>query len=136
MFATQLDQAKNGPIAPDRQFYGELENSETTVIENRDYDVFGDGTVVLKYTPGHTAGHQSLFVRLPETGPLLLSGDLYHYAEELHREAQFVNHASNDQTSISRRAMEAFVNEEGGEIWIQHDMSHATALKKSPDFYG
>lgn len=135
MFAAEVDTAKNGPIAPDRQFFGDLEHSDTTIIENCDHDVFGDGSVVLKYTPGHTAGHQSLFVRLPETGPVLLSGDLYHYTKELHRDAQFVNHASNDQTSISRRAIEAFVDKEDAEIWIQHDMGHAATLKKSPAFY-
>jgi N-acyl homoserine lactone hydrolase len=43
-----------------------------------DHDVFGDGSVVIKATPGHTPGHQSLFVRLPKTGPVLLSGDFVH----------------------------------------------------------
>ena len=47
-----------------------------------DYDVYGDGTVVIKYTPGHTIGHQSLYVEV--TGlekPVLLTGDLYHFEE-------------------------------------------------------
>ncbi len=45
--------------------------------------MFGDGTVVIKFTPGHTPGHQSLFLKLAKTGPVLLSGDLYHYPEEI-----------------------------------------------------
>jgi N-acyl homoserine lactone hydrolase len=41
-----------------------------------DKDVFGDGTVVMLRTPGHTAGHHSLLVRLKGLGPVVLTGDL------------------------------------------------------------
>jgi hypothetical protein len=53
-------------IAPDRLTYETIEG---------DHDLSGDGTVQLSSTPGHTPGHQSLLLRLPETGPVLLSGD-------------------------------------------------------------
>src|SRR5262249_19345826 len=46
-----------------------------------DKDVFGDGTVVMINTPGHTPGHHSLLVKLPQTGAVLLSGDLAHFHE-------------------------------------------------------
>jgi glyoxylase-like metal-dependent hydrolase (beta-lactamase superfamily II) len=46
-----------------------------------DKDVFGDGTVVMLYTPGHTPGHHSLLVKLRGMGPVLLSGDLAHFRE-------------------------------------------------------
>jgi glyoxylase-like metal-dependent hydrolase (beta-lactamase superfamily II) len=49
---------------------------------NAYHDVFGDGSVVVISTPDHTVGHQSLFLKLPKTGSLVLSGDLYHYAAE------------------------------------------------------
>ena len=45
---------------------------------NGDHDVFGDGSVLLKPAPGHTPGHQVLVVRLPKTGPVMLSGDMVH----------------------------------------------------------
>ena len=51
-----------------------------TVKLNGDHDVFGDGSVVIKSTPGHTPGHQSLAVRLPKTGLVLLSGLQEHPA--------------------------------------------------------
>lgn len=46
-----------------------------------DKDVFGDGTVVIFRTPGHTPGHDSLLVRLKEKGPVILVGDAMHFHE-------------------------------------------------------
>lgn len=46
-----------------------------------DKDVFGDGSVVILNLPGHTPGHHGLLVRLPKTGPVLLSGDVVHFQE-------------------------------------------------------
>jgi glyoxylase-like metal-dependent hydrolase (beta-lactamase superfamily II) len=43
-----------------------------------DHDVFGDGTVTMLKTPGHTDGHSSLIVKLPKAGIVLITGDLYH----------------------------------------------------------
>ncbi len=63
--------------------FNKLKDSKTIILKNvEDYDVFGDGTVVLKSTPGHTPGHQVLFLKLAKTGPVVLAGDLYHYPEE------------------------------------------------------
>ncbi len=47
-----------------------------------DKDIFGDGSVVMLATPGHTEGHHSLLVRLPTLGPVVLSGDLWHFSEQ------------------------------------------------------
>jgi glyoxylase-like metal-dependent hydrolase (beta-lactamase superfamily II) len=135
MFATTPNTKRNGPILPDRAFFGKLEASKTVVIEHQDHDVFGDGTVVIKFTPGHTPGHQSLFVRLPHTGPVVLTGDLYHYPAEMHRTAAFVNHADNDVVSSSRAALEEFARSENAQMWIQHDAAHGAELRKSPDYY-
>ncbi|MCC7548383.1 MAG: N-acyl homoserine lactonase family protein [Burkholderiales bacterium] len=135
MFARSPDFARNGPIAPQRSSYSALEHAETILLEGEDHDVFGDGSVVIKFTPGHTPGHQSLFVRLAHTGPVLISGDLYHYTQELFRAADFVNHASNGITSRSRAMIERFVQEEGAQIWIQHDAAHGATLKKAPEYY-
>jgi N-acyl homoserine lactone hydrolase len=47
----------------------------------QDKDVFGDGTVIMLATPGHTPGHHSLLVKLAQTGTVILSGDLAHFHE-------------------------------------------------------
>src|SRR6187455_2334608 len=62
--------------------YSALKDAKTKLRNDEDFEVFGDGAVVVKSAPGHTQGHQVLFVKLPKTGPLVLAGDLYHYPEE------------------------------------------------------
>ena len=64
-----------------RKGYDALAKARIQYIDG-DYDVFGDGKVVLMSTPGHTPGHQSLYVKLARTGGVVVSGDLYHYTAE------------------------------------------------------
>lgn len=84
-------------------------------------DVFGDGSVVIFETPGHTPGHTSLQLTLPETGPVLLSGDLYHRAESraLSRVPRF--NANEETTLASMAAFEARAAELGARVIIQHE---------------
>ncbi len=115
--------------------YNLLKNSKTVIIDQDEYDVFGDGTVIIKSAPGHTPGHQVLFLKLAKTGPVVLSGDLYHYPEErtLHRlpVAEF----NKEQTAASRADIEAFLKKTGAKLWIQHDFLGNQKLKKAPAFY-
>lgn len=115
--------------------YSALRNSKTVTLANQDYDVFGDGTVVIKFAPGHTPGHQVLYLKLEKTGGVVLSGDLYHYPEEraLGRVPTF--EFNQDQTRASRVAIEAFLKQTGAQLWIQHDFAGNAKLKKSPAFY-
>ena len=87
---------------------------------NGDYDVFGDGKVVIKYTPGHTIGHQSLYVDLGLEKPILLTGDLYHFQEN--RTSKGVPSFNYDaaQTIESMNKFEAFAKEKNAEVIIQH----------------
>ncbi len=115
--------------------YSALKTAKTTIIKTDDYDVFGDGTVVLKWTPGHTPGHMVLFVKLAKTGPTVISGDLYHYPEErsLHRVPTF--DADPKQTAASRTALDAFMQKAGAKLWIQHDLAAHSKLNKAPQYY-
>jgi len=97
--------------------------------------VFGDGTVVIKTAPGHTPGHQMLFLRLKKFGPLLLEGDLYHLPEErtLDRVPTFDFDAA--MTRATRVKTEAFLKETGAVMWIQHDPPTNEKIRKAPKFY-
>jgi len=117
------------------QNYAQLEDSKTVIIQGDDYDVFGDGTVVIKTAPGHTPGHQVLYLRLPRTGDVLLSGDVYHFPESraLGRVPTF--DFDQAQTPVTREAIEAFLAITGAQLWIQHDAVGNALLKKSPQYY-
>jgi N-acyl homoserine lactone hydrolase len=62
--------------------YNALKGARTTLITANEHDVFGDGTVVIRQATGHTEGHSVLYVKLANTGGVVLSGDLYHYPAE------------------------------------------------------
>jgi len=114
--------------------YSRLRNSKTIILPNTDYDVFGDGTVVIKYAPGHTPGHQVLALKLPKTGPVLIAGDLWHYAAERTASRPPQDEANKEQTLASRAAMEAYLKQSGAQLWIEHDPATFNRLKKAPDY--
>ena len=124
-----------GPSVPNPTLYNELEKSKTMLLNSEDKDVFGDGTVILKFTPGHTPGHQSLYLKLARTGGVLLSGDLYHYPEELKLKIVPGFDFNKDQTARSRAMIEDFVARNKAQLWIQHDVVNSAKLKKSPQYY-
>lgn len=57
--------------------YADLKQAKVRLMDG-DLDVFGDGSIKVISTPGHTPGHCSLLVRLAKTGPILLSADVAH----------------------------------------------------------
>ena len=120
---------------PDPKFFEGLANSKTVLLNGEDHDVFGDGTVVIKSTPGHTPGHQSLFLKLANTGNVLLSGDLYHYPEEITYKKIPNFDTNREQTAKSREMIEAFVKQNQAQLWIQHDYTSGIKRKVAPEFY-
>lgn len=125
-----------GPAVPPESInpnYRLLRSSQVRILQG-DYDVFGDGAVVLKSTPGHTPGHQSLYVRLPRTGGIVLSGDLYHYPEERSLD-RMPDREKATQTPASRAALEIFLKDVRAELWIAHDITAYSKQKKAPQYY-
>lgn len=112
-----------------------LKDSKTVIIKTPEYDVFGDGSVIIKSAPGHTPGHQVLFLKLAHTGPLLVAGDLYHYPEEgtMNRFPTF--EYNKEESAASRAAIAEFVKKTGAQMWIEHDAATFARLKKSPAYY-
>jgi N-acyl homoserine lactone hydrolase len=115
--------------------YSELAGSDTVLVTADEHDVFGDGRVVLKAAPGHTPGHQVLYVDLPRTGGVVLSGDLYHYPEERTLNRMPVAESGPGGTGASRREVERFLERTGAELWIGHDLVAHRKLRKAPEYY-
>jgi glyoxylase-like metal-dependent hydrolase (beta-lactamase superfamily II) len=100
-----------------------------------DKDVFGDGSIVIISTPGHTPGHQSLLVKLPTTGAVLLSGDAVHFKSNWeHRGVPSMN-VDKDKTTASMQRMADIMAKEKAQLWINHDKAQRDTLKMAPDFY-
>jgi len=99
---------------------------------NGDLDVFGDGSVVIKSTPGHTPGHQCLLVRLHRRGPVLLTGDLVHllYSWENRVVPSFNWDVAESARSID--AMKAYAKSTGAQVWVNHDKDQHALIVKAP----
>ena len=118
----------------DTSLFDGLKDAKVTFIDG-DHDVFGDGSVRLIFTPGHTPGHQLLMVTLDNTGQILISGDLYHTRanRDLRRVPTFNNNAAQTHESMER--VEKLLADTGATLWIEHDKALADTLKKAPQYY-
>jgi glyoxylase-like metal-dependent hydrolase (beta-lactamase superfamily II) len=98
---------------------------------NGDFDVFNDGTVVIKYMPGHTVGHQTLYVEVAGLKkPVLLTGDLYHFKENRINKGVPSFNYDVKQTLESMEQFEAFAKEKNAEVIIQHSPLDYKKLEK------
>ncbi len=97
-----------------------------------DYDVFGDGSVVILATPGHTPGHQSLLVRLPKTGPVILSGDVTHFEDNWVNRRVPANNFDRDQSLKSMDKIAALLSSTKAQLWINHDKAQSAGIAKAP----
>ena len=110
-------------------YYRALETAPTRIIEgDDDYDVFGDGSATIIQAPGHTPGHTVLLVRLPQSGAVLLAGDMWNTAEA--RAAR----RGTPQALASMDTIERIASETGARIIRQHVPEDFDGLPRFPDF--
>ncbi|RYF87844.1 MAG: MBL fold metallo-hydrolase, partial [Caulobacteraceae bacterium] len=113
--------------------YAALETAPTTLLkDDAPYDVFGDGSVMLIATPGHTPGHRVLLVKLAKAGPVLLTGDMWHLAES--RAGRKVPRFNVDRAATlkSMDAVEALARETGAMVVREHVQEDFDALPTFP----
>ncbi len=114
--------------------YPTMRNNPVKTLEG-DYDVFGDGTVVIKRMVGHTPGHQALFIKLPKTGNLLLSGDLVHYTDNWTNKRVPGFNFNKDQSIKSMEETAQFLKDNNATLWIQHDLEQNAGINHAPAYY-
>ncbi|MEA2860195.1 MAG: N-acyl homoserine lactone hydrolase [Methylobacteriaceae bacterium] len=100
-----------------------------------DRDVFGDGSVVILSTPGHTPGHQSLLLKLPKSGALVLSGDAVHFKDNFDNRRVPAINDNAEKTLASMQRIADVMTKEHAQLWINHDKAQRDTLKLAPDFY-
>ena len=98
-----------------------------------DHDVFGDGSVTVLAMPGHTPGHSALLVRLPETGPIMLTGDLYHFEEQVTNKGVPTFNTDRADTLASFHRFDQMAEKLGATVIIQHDPRHLDRLPTFPE---
>jgi len=125
----EYDWAMSGPNKP---AFAALQKFEKLA---GDRDVFGDGSVTILSTPGHTPGHQSLLVRLPKTGYIVLSGDAVHFRDNWdHKRVPSIN-VNREQTLASLQRLQDVLEERKAQLWINHDKPQSDGLRYAPAYY-
>ncbi|HEX8062611.1 MAG TPA: N-acyl homoserine lactonase family protein [Allosphingosinicella sp.] len=97
-----------------------------------DHDVFGDGSVVILDMPGHTPGHHSLLVRLPKTGAVLLTGDLFHFYENVRNRGVPGFNTDRADTLASMDRFDAIARRLKAKTIIQHEPGDIAKLPAFP----
>ena len=113
--------------------YAALEHAKTITYKD-EYDVFGDGSVKIIFAPGHTPGHAFLLANLPKSGPILLSGDLYHMTQAREKKTIPTFNTDADQTLASMAKFEALAAKTGARVVIQHEPADFARLPHAPDY--
>jgi len=114
---------------------GRFKPEHPVTKQEGDRDVFGDGSVTIFATPGHTPGHQSLLVKLPKAGAIVLSGDAVHFQSNWdNRRVPSIN-TDKDKTAASMQRIADVMAKEHAELWINHDAAQRKTLKLAPEFY-
>ena len=110
-----------------------LDEGAPKELINGDKDVFGDGSVVMIATPGHTPGHYSLLVRLKRSGAILLTGDLYYSAQQYAQDEVPKHNSSVAATLASFARFRALAKSVRATIVIQHEPADVLKLPPFPN---
>jgi N-acyl homoserine lactone hydrolase len=131
--------SENGPndnvnqlMALARKLLGTPKNLQ---LINGDTDVFGDGSVTLISTPGHTPGSQSLLVRLKNSGFIILSGDVVHTEENFEKDTVPSLNTDKAKSIASMVRIRNMIARYKARFFINHDKKQADQLKLIPAFY-
>jgi N-acyl homoserine lactone hydrolase len=100
-----------------------------------DTDVFGDGSVTLVSTPGHTPGHQSLLVHLRRAGFIMLSGDVAHLEGNFHRNIVPSLNTNAAESVASMAKVRRLIATYNAKFFINHDQNQTRKLELLPAFY-
>jgi len=121
-----------------RNDVGQNSPNRQKVIElNGDLDLFGDGSIYIHRQVSHTPGSQMAVVRLPKTGPVILTSDVCYLMENLQKDIlPSVALAYNPAGIIDGYAwIKHLMSAEGADVIFAHDAETFKKHKQSPEYY-
>ena len=127
-WATAADSPMSGSLGS----FSAYKSAKQQLIDG-DHDVFGDGTVRILKTPGHTPGHQVLLVHL-QSGKILLSGDLYHLRSDVTQRLVYEGNTDRAATLASFDRVERILRNSHARLIVQHDPQDYASLPKLPQY--
>ena len=123
-------------------FAGQVfERNHPVSLLDGDYDVFGDGSVLLFYTGGHTLGSQVCLVHLRNTGYVLLSGDAVHFRSNFDTRRIPRIETANDENHwlwsvlLAFERIDALMQHYKAQLWVHHDIEDYKGRKFAPQFH-
>ena len=143
-YANFPDEPFNGPFIREDMWVlraangsGKPNAMNMVILNQQDYDIFRDGSVVVKYSRGHTKGHQMMVVRLPKQGTTILTGDNVYFRENVDKHIPPNLVLAYDPAAIMKsydylREMMAM---EGADYFTAHDPDAYKAMKHAPEYY-
>lgn len=131
----ELRFARNPPVyQQDIYVPADFEHDLRWQLIEGDHDLFGDGTLRIVSTPGHTAGHQSLLVRL-ESRPILLMSDASYLVEKMRQRLLPAVVWNPDAMVASWQRLETIEKETGAELVCTHELDFRERVPLAPDSY-
>ena len=112
-----------------------LGTPKTLQLIDGDTDIFGDGSVTLISTPGHTPGSQSLMVHLENSGFIILSGDVVHSEENFEKNIVPSLNTDKAESIASMEKIRQIIARYKATLFINHDKKQTDKLKLLPAFY-
>ena len=118
-----------------------FERNHPVRLLDGDYDVFGDGSVLLFYVGGHTVGSMVCLVHLKNTGYVLLSGDAVHFRSNFDTRRIPRLERANDENHwlwsvpIAFERVAALMSYYKAELWVHHDTEDYKGRKFAPKYY-
>lgn len=109
-----------------------LDGKAKALPVDADHDVFGDGSVIMLKMPGHTPGEMGLLIKLKQTGPVVLSGDVVHFEAQLANRGVPAFNWDRSASLASIERLQAIVKNLKATLVIQHDDTHIAKLPAFP----
>lgn len=134
--SAELEEARNPPVyQQDLYNAADFEHDLNWKLLDGDHDVFGDGKLRIISAPGHTRGHQAIYVEFEDRRPLVLMGDATYSLEKMRQRRLSAVVWSPDATVATWERFEEIERETGAELRCTHEVAYEGQVPIAPDSY-